>query len=105
MLHNGPNIVLTKPDVLQGAKEFELVDGYELDGSSIEFTRDCSKLRRVQVRTRRFAGFNDDLSSLTDYDDAPSGIKEAVDYIEAFTGGIVRIMSTGADQSETIIIK
>ncbi len=105
MLHNGPNIVLTKPDVFKGAKEFELVDGYELDGSDIEFTRDCEKLRRVQVRTKRFAGFNDDLASLTDYRDAPAGIKEAIDYIEEFTGGRVRIMSTGAEQSETIIIK
>jgi adenylosuccinate synthase len=97
---NGPNLILTKVDVLQGMDSFKLGTSY--DGAQ-NFTRDSDKLYDVKAGYEEFKGFNEDLSKVSDYNNLPGGLKQAIDFTENYTGGKVRIVSVGADQNATII--
>jgi adenylosuccinate synthase len=97
---NGPDIVLTKVDVLQGAKEMRLCDGYEDIG---HYRPNADLLRHAEPRYRSFAGFDEDLSKISSAAKLPIGLSESIAFMEEFTGARVRIISTGADRKQTIV--
>lgn len=98
---NGPDLILTKADVMRGADSFKLGVGYENQSS---FTRDSHALARARPIYKTFKGSNQDLSKVRDIDDVYSGLREAMDFTEKFTGGKIRVLSVGADRDETIVI-
>ncbi len=97
---NGPNIILTKPDVLQGAREIKLGIGYD---KTPNFTRDSDLLKTCTPSYKSFQGSNEDLFQIDNYRKLPPGLKQRINFVEESTGGIVRIVSTGADRNQTII--
>jgi len=98
---NGPDLILTKPDVLQGADEFKLAISYERLN---EFTRDPDALRKVKPVYISIEGFNQDISQINDIKDLPKGIAKAMWYITNAAGGFIRIISTGPEQNQNIIL-
>jgi adenylosuccinate synthase len=98
---NGPDIVLTKVDVLQGANEFKLATGYD---NSSYFTRDLDKLRACNPTYATYPGFSEDLSQIKDPNKLPLGLKQSIEDIKHFTGGRVWIISTGAERDHTLFM-
>ena len=98
---NGPDLILTKPDVLQGADYFYLATTYK---NQQEFTRDSDALRKVEPALYKLKGFKEDLSQIDNGKDLPAGLKEGTQLIEAVAGGRVRIISTGPEQDQTLIL-
>lgn len=96
---NGPNVILTKPDVLQGAETINLVDEYSIG----DFTRDSDKLRSTKVHRKQFPGFDNDISGIRDYQELPPGLKMAISYMYEKTGADVKMVSVGPEPQETII--
>jgi adenylosuccinate synthase len=101
---NGPDIILTKADVLQGAKTIRLATRYTgADNAPVEFTRDAEKLKTCRPSYTSFKGFDEDISAIKNYKDLPDGLKRSITFLEEQTGAKVRMVSVGSDQSETII--
>ena len=99
---NGPDIILTKVDVLQGADQIKLSVAYEgIIGA--RFTRDSEKLREVKPLYEPFSGFNEDISGIRNFDELPKGLKQSIAYLESYTNANVKMVSVGADQKETIV--
>ena len=48
------------------------------------------------------AGY-ENLEGIKDYNKLPASLKESISDFEKFTGGYVKIVSTGAERDETII--
>jgi len=97
---NGPNIILTKADVVQGANEIKLGTGYN---NSENFTRDSERLRSYKPEYQQFPGFKEDISQIKDYKDLPDNLRDSINFLERYTGAGVRIISTGPDRNQTII--
>jgi len=100
---NGPLLVLTKPDSLSGADEFNLCFGYRT-GTELEtrFSRDETVLRSVTPEYKTYDGYGN-ISSVRSYDRLPGSLKEAIQDLETFSGGRVAIVSVGQDREETIV--
>jgi len=101
---NGPNVVLTKIDVLQGAEEFKLVTGYDHNGTTKGFTTNSDKLYTYQTELETFPAFPHDISKIENVKDLPEGVSRGMKLLEERTGANIRMVSVGADQNETIII-
>lgn len=100
---NGPDMILTKPDVVRGADEFKLCDRYYQDAIVLDFVRDPDALRNLRLHYKSFKGFTEDISEARSPDDLPKSLLKSIDYAEKVTGGRFRIISTGPDQAQTII--
>jgi adenylosuccinate synthase len=98
---NGPDLILTKPDVLQGADKFKLAIAYE---GLNTFTRDSDALRKINPVYVSVKGFDQDISQITDAKDLPEGIIEAVGHIMRYAKGFIKIISTGPEQHQNIIL-
>ncbi len=100
---NGPRFILTKADVLAGAREFKINYSYSDDGVvSQEFDRDAGFLRRIKPCFRTYEGYGD-IQDVRKYGKLPESLRKAIEEFEEFTGGRVDIISVGADTDQTII--
>jgi adenylosuccinate synthase len=98
---NGPDVILTKADVLRGAREFKLGVGYE----NMEFSSDPDKMSGAIPIYKSFNGFDEDISKINKFNDLPKSLSSAIDLLEKYTGARVRIISTGPDRGSSIIVK
>jgi len=100
---NGPFFILTKPDCLAGIKEFNLCYGYKNgEKTDKDFNKDSDYLRSVTPELKSYEGYSD-ISDVKEYDGLPSSLRQSIVDFEKFTGGEVKIVSTGAEQSQTKI--
>jgi adenylosuccinate synthase len=102
---NGPDVILTKADVLEGADKFSVCEGYNVDGRNQGFTRDSNTLSRCRPDLITFNGFNDKLSDLTRFDELPSGLKYSIKLAEERARCRVCVISTGPERSQYIVAK
>lgn len=93
---NGPNIILTKVDVLQGVNEFKLATVYH---NQLGFTRE---LGNCKPEYSDFKGYGN-ISGIDNYGDLPNELRDSIGFLENFTNGRVRMISTGTDRNEIII--
>ncbi len=115
---NGPNLVLTKFDVMTGLKTIELCIAYIYcgprlvygdkiinDGDKItEFIRDSEILYRCKPIYKEFPGWKVDISKMRTFSELPKEVKKILSFIEKFTGGNILILSVGPGSEETIIL-
>lgn len=102
---NGPNLILTKPDVFRSAGKIRLATAYgkrELFSQNT-FTPDCRKLQDARPAYAEFPGFEEEISGVTEYSGLPRGLRESIEYAEAYAGARVRMISTGPEQEQIII--
>ena len=99
---NGPNLILTKADVLRGAKTFKLGVGYE---GNKHYSTDLASMESAVPILKEYRGFQGSLRDITDSRYLPQGIQDAIEDLETITKGIVRIISTGPEASDTIYVK
>lgn len=100
---NGPLLVLTKPDSLSDADEFNLCFGYRTGtGLETNFSRNEDVLRAVTPEYKTYGRYGD-ISSVKNHDHLPGSLKNAIEDLEAFSGGRVVIVSVGQDREETIV--
>ena len=100
---NGSLMVLTKVDVLGGAREFGVCIGYNDSAHpSTDFKRDVKFLREAKPIVKHYAGYPD-ITGETDYSKLPFSLKYAIEDFEKATGGRAVIVSTGAERGHTII--
>ncbi len=99
---NGPNLGLTKADVLRLVKEIKVAVSYSKD---VNFTKaeELYQIKPNDIRYKHFTGSDVDISGIKDYNDLPEGDLKYVKFIEDFTGGRVVLISNGAEKEQMII--
>jgi len=103
---NGPLMILTKPDSVNGANEFKIGYGYKLKDVvgefSTEFSREESYLRSAKPLYKEYEGYGD-ISGVRDYKGLPDSLINSIKDFEGFTKGKVVLVSVGAEREETIV--
>jgi len=104
-LLNGLNsIALTKLDVLSGLKTIKVCTGYLLHGEVIDyFPSSIEELELCEPVLTEFAGWDEDISAILDYDKLPENAKKYVAYIEEQLGIKAMLVSVGPDRAQTMI--
>jgi adenylosuccinate synthase len=114
---NGPNLTLTKVDVLKGVKQIKLCIAYKYIGPEInfegrmlktgtmlkDFPRFSEILYECEPIYQDFSGWDEDISMMTQYDELPVQVKKIIEFMEEYTGGSIDIISVGPERDQTII--
>ena len=104
VLINGmTHIVLTKPDVLGDMDSIKLCTSYEIDGARTKnFPARICELERVTPMYEEVAGWSEDISTCTTWDELPQNAREYFGLIQELLGAQVAIVSVGAGREQTI---
>lgn len=99
------DIVLTKIDVLTGIDTLKVCVGYDVDGTIYDYVpSDQAVVAKAKPVYKEFAGWTEDISKMTSYDQLPQNCKYYISFIEQFTGVRVSMISVGPDRVNNIYI-
>jgi len=103
MLNGFDEIALTLLDVYSGLDTIEICTGYTLDGLELEeYPVETRILKLVQPTYISLPGWKEDITSVKKFEDLPENAKDFVNAIEELLGIPIKIISVGAERSQTI---
>ena len=96
-------LVLTLFDVLSGVKPLKLVVAYEYQGKPLDtFPAEPEILAQCKPVFETLDGFDEDISSITDYTQLPVAAKNYLKAIEIHTGIPIGMVSVGKHREQTL---
>jgi len=99
------SIAITKLDVLSELDEIKICTGYKLNGELINhFPVDTPTLMKVEPVYETFKGWKNSIQGIRDYEDLPAEAKKYLEFIEDYLSIKIKIISTGFERNDTIII-
>ena len=103
---NGINeLALTKMDVLNGFEEIKLCTGYDINGKHTDiFSLDLSDIEVVKPVYKTMPGWKEDINLCSSVDDLPDEAKDYLSFVQDYLGVDLKILSTGPNRTETIVV-
>ena len=99
------DIVITKIDVLTGLDTIKVCVGYEIDGQVYDYIpSDQAVVAKAKPVYKEFAGWKEDISKMSTYDQLPQNCKDYLKFIEDFAGCRISMVSVGPDRVNNIYI-
>ncbi len=103
MLNGLTDIVLTKIDVLTGLDTIKVCVGYDIDGKVYDYVpSDQADVAKAVPVYKEFAGWKEDISKMSTWDELPENCRNYVSFIEDFVGVRVSMISVGPDRVNNI---
>lgn len=98
-------LAITKLDVLSDLDLINVCTGYKLDNELIDYYPvDIASLSRIQPVYESLEGWKKDITGIKDFDELPKEAKEYIKFIEDYTGVKIKIISTGYQRNDSIIL-
>ncbi len=99
---NGKYLILTKPNCLDGCKEFKICYGYDIEGNQHKvFKRNKNFLEKAKPIYKTYQGY-DKSWGVKNYQDLPESLKESINDFEKFTFGKVLGVSLGPERGQIV---
>jgi len=96
-------LVITKLDVLDDLDEIQICTGYNYKGNILkDYPSDINVLIECIPVLKSFPGWNSDITEISSYSDLPKETQNYLNFIEQETGVPIRIVSVGADRTQTV---
>ena len=100
------SIVLTRLDVLDGFEELKICNKYQFGDKTIsDFPTDNATLNRCEPIYETLSGWSDPTASMTGLDNFPKNALEYVKTLEKYIGVPIKIISTGPQREETVLVE
>jgi len=97
-------LVLLHLDTLTGLKELNLCKAYEIDGQEKTFfPANIDRLAKAKPIYETLPGWDDDITSVTTFDDLPIKAQNYVWHVEEIVGKPVEMVGVGPKRSQTIV--
>lgn len=104
-LNGFTSLAITKLDVLSDLDLIYVCTGYKLDNELIDYYPvDIASLSRIQPVYESLEGWKKDITGIKEFDELPKEAKKYVKFIEDYTGVKIKIISTGYERNDSIII-
>jgi adenylosuccinate synthase len=118
-IDNAPNVILTKPDVMDGADPIEICTAYEYQGPDyvrgermlragdqiLTAIPDSAVMEHCVPRYVQLPGWKSSIRGIRNWEDFPDNFIDAVRFVETRTGVNVTLISVGPDREETVFMK
>jgi adenylosuccinate synthase len=101
MINGTTKLFMTKADVMSGFKTIKICTSYKVGGKEcleLPFSNDSV----IEPVYKEMPGWEEDISTIRDFDKLPKTLKKYIEFIEKQTGVSVTMVSVGADREETI---
>jgi len=95
-------LMMMKGDVLSGIDSLKICTQYEYRGDLISHLPFSLDEEFINPKYIEMAGWQEDITNCTSYDELPSQLKEYVTFIENYLETPVRLVSVGPDRKQTI---
>ncbi len=103
MLNGVNHLCVTKMDCLNTFKTIDVATDYKIDGQTTqELPYDLNV--KIEPIYKSIKGWNQDINSITDFDEMPIEVKDYIAFLEDYLGVPVTMLSTGPGR-EALIIK
>lgn len=102
MINGVTELYMMKADVLSIFDEIKVCEAYQINGERYtDFPYDVHSLEVTPMYTS-LKGWNQDLTQLSSYENAPNALKDYVEYLERQLEVPIRLVSVGPDRSQTL---
>ena len=103
MINGVTELYMMKADVLSIFDELFICEAYTIQGELVrDFPYEIHESDIVPVLTS-LKGWKQDLTQLTQFEQAPDALKHYVSYIESSVGVPIRLVSVGPDRAQTLL--
>lgn len=96
------NLIMMKADVLSGFEKIKVCTHYRYQGELIEHLPYSIDENLIEPVYEEIEGWQEDLTGLDNYDDAPPALKNYIKYVEDKIGVPISILSVGPNRTQTI---
>lgn len=99
-------MAITKVDILSGLDKIKICTGYRFEGRLYEeFPSNPRTMQGAEPIYEELDGWDEDLSTVKDFDSLPSTTKKYLKRIEELSGVNTIMVSVGMERDQTILIK
>lgn len=98
-------LVVTKLDVLDALEEIPVCTGYRIDGHATEtIPAGVSGLERLEPVYTKMKGWKVSTEGMTEFAQLPRAAQAYLEFLQAESGAVIGMVSTGPDREQTIIL-
>ncbi|MBK8493862.1 MAG: adenylosuccinate synthase [Chitinophagaceae bacterium] len=102
MINGVTQIIMTKADILDELPELKVCNGYKINGEVINYVP--FQMNRVNIEPvyKSFAGWQKDITAITDFTALPAEMKTYINYLNEFLGVPVKYISNGPGRDQLV---
>ena len=102
MINGVTQIIMTKADILDGLEELKVCNGYKINGEEKNYVP--FQMNRVNIEPvyKSFAGWQKDITAITQFEAMPAEMKTYINYINEFLGVPVKYISNGPERDQLV---
>ena len=94
---------MTKADILDELEELKVCNSYKINGKEIDYVPFQMNKVDIEPVYKSFAGWQKDITAITDFDALPAEMKAYIDYLNEFLGVPVKYISNGPGRDQLVI--
>ena len=103
MINGVTQIIMTKADILDGLEELKVCNSYSVKGKELDHVPFQMNKMDIEPVYKSFAGWQKDITSITEYDALPAEMKTYINYLNEFLGVPVKYISNGPGRDQLVI--
>jgi len=103
MINGVTQIIMTKADILDGLAELKVCNAYKINGEEKSFVPFQMNKGGLEPVYKSFAGWQKDITGITDFEALPAEMKTYVDYLNKFLGVPVKYISNGPGRDQLVV--
>lgn len=103
MINGVTQIIMTKADILDGLEELKVCNSYSVKGKEIDHVPFQMNKMDIEPVYKSFAGWQKDITAITEYDALPAEMKTYINYLNEFLGVPVKYISNGPGRDQLVI--
>jgi len=103
MINGVTQIIMTKADILDELEELKVCNGYNINGKAVNYVPFQMNKVDIEPVYKSFAGWQKDITAITEFDALPVEMKTYINYLNEFLGVPVKYISNGPGRDQLVI--
>ena len=103
MINGVTQIIMTKADILDELEELKVCNSYKINGKEVDYVPFQMNKVDIEPVYKAFAGWQKDITAITEFDAMPAEMKTYIDYLNKFLGVPVKYISNGPGRDQLVI--
>lgn len=103
MINGVTQIIMTKADILDGLNELKVCNSYKINGKAINYVPFQMNKVDVEPVYKSFAGWQKDITAITEFSALPAEMKTYINYLDEFLGVPVKYISNGPGRDQLVV--
>jgi adenylosuccinate synthase len=103
MINGVTQIIMTKADILDELEELKVCNSYSINGKAIDYVPFQMNKVNIEPVYKTFAGWQKDITAITEFDALPAEMKTYIAYLNEFLGVPVKYISNGPGRDQLVV--